>query len=57
MAARAQNKFTRYADQLGGLLCDAPKGLDRFGLSAPAPIAFKELGLTAEAVVAAAQSL
>lgn len=32
-------------------------GIDRFGLSAPAPIAFKELGLTADAVVAAAQSL
>jgi transketolase len=32
-------------------------GIDRFGLSAPAPIVFKELGVTAEAVVAAAQSL
>lgn len=32
-------------------------GIDRFGLSAPAPIAFKELGLTADAVVAAAQAL
>ena len=32
-------------------------GIDRFGLSAPAPIAFKELGITTEAVVAAAQSL
>ena len=32
-------------------------GIDRFGLSAPAPIAFKELGITPEAVVAAAQSL
>jgi transketolase len=32
-------------------------GIDRFGLSAPAPIIFKELGITAEAVVAAAQSL
>lgn len=32
-------------------------GIDRFGLSAPAPIAFKELGITAEALVAAAQSL
>ena len=32
-------------------------GIDRFGLSAPAPLAFKELGITAEAVVAAAQSL
>ena len=32
-------------------------GIDRFGLSAPAPTAFKELGITAEAVVAAAQSL
>jgi transketolase len=31
--------------------------IDRFGLSAPAPIIFKELGLTADAVVAAAQSL
>ncbi len=32
-------------------------GIDRFGLSAPAPTVFKELGVTAEAVVAAAQSL
>ena len=32
-------------------------GIDRFGLSAPAPVIFKELGITAEAVVAAAQAL
>jgi transketolase len=32
-------------------------GIDRFGLSAPAPIVFKELGITAEAVVSAARSL
>ena len=32
-------------------------GIDRFGLSAPAPTIFKELGITLEAVVAAAQSL
>jgi transketolase len=32
-------------------------GIDRFGLSAPAPVIFKELGLTSDAVVAAAQSL
>ncbi|MBI4622006.1 MAG: transketolase [Verrucomicrobia bacterium] len=32
-------------------------GIDRFGLSAPAPVVFKELGITAEAVVAAAASL
>jgi transketolase len=32
-------------------------GIDRFGLSAPAPVVFKELGLTVEAVVAAAQAL
>ena len=32
-------------------------GIDRFGLSAPAPVAFKELGITTEAVVAAARSL
>ena len=32
-------------------------GIDRFGLSAPAPTIFRELGVTAEAVVAAAQSL
>ncbi len=32
-------------------------GIDRFGLSAPAPTVFKELGITADAVVAAAQSL
>jgi len=31
-------------------------GIDRFGLSAPAPIIYKELGITAEALVAAAQS-
>lgn len=30
-------------------------GIDRFGLSAPAPIVMKELGLTVDAVVAAAQ--
>jgi transketolase len=32
-------------------------GIDRFGLSAPAPVVFKELGLTTEALLAAAQSL
>jgi transketolase len=32
-------------------------GIDRFGLSAPAPDIFKELGITAEALVAAARSL
>ncbi len=32
-------------------------GIDRFGLSAPAPQAFKELGITTEAVVTAVQSL
>lgn len=32
-------------------------GIDRFGLSAPAPVIFKELGVTTEAVVAAVQSL
>ncbi|MFI5337910.1 MAG: transketolase-like TK C-terminal-containing protein, partial [Opitutales bacterium] len=32
-------------------------GIDRFGLSAPGGIAMKELGITAEAVVAAANSL
>ncbi|HEX8463957.1 MAG TPA: transketolase [Abditibacterium sp.] len=32
-------------------------GIDRFGLSAPAPLAFKELGITAEHVVSAAQAL
>ncbi len=32
-------------------------GLDRFGLSAPAPIVYQELGITAAAVIAAAQSL
>lgn len=32
-------------------------GIDRFGLSAPGPQVFKELGITAEAVVAAARSL
>jgi transketolase len=32
-------------------------GIDRFGLSAPAAVAFKELGISTEALVAAAQSL
>ena len=32
-------------------------GIDRFGISAPGAIVFKELGITTEAVVAAAQSL
>ena len=32
-------------------------GIDRFGLSAPAPVIYKELGITPEAVVAAARSL
>jgi transketolase len=32
-------------------------GIDRFGLSAPASAAFKELGITEEALVAAVQSL
>ncbi|MBP6506335.1 MAG: transketolase [Opitutaceae bacterium] len=32
-------------------------GIDRFGLSAPAPQVFKELGITTEAVVAAVRSL
>jgi len=32
-------------------------GIDRFGISAPGAIIFKELGITTEAVVAAAQSL
>jgi transketolase len=32
-------------------------GIDRFGLSAPAPVIFKALGITAEAVVSAAQAL
>ncbi|MBK9989650.1 MAG: transketolase [Verrucomicrobia bacterium] len=32
-------------------------GIDRFGMSAPAPTVFKELGITTEAVVAAAQAL
>ena len=31
-------------------------GIDRFGLSAPSPIVYKELGITAEAVVAAVRS-
>ena len=32
-------------------------GIDRFGLSAPAPVVFKELGITVEAVVAAAHAV
>ena len=31
-------------------------GIDRFGLSAPAPVAFRELGLTVDAIVAAARA-
>jgi transketolase len=31
-------------------------GIDRFGMSAPAPVAFRELGLTVEAIVAAARA-
>ena len=38
---------------LGG----AVVGIDRFGMSAPAPLIFKELGITAEHVVEAARSL
>jgi transketolase len=32
-------------------------GIDRFGLSAPGPVAMAELGMTAEAVVEAAQQI
>jgi transketolase len=32
-------------------------GIDRFGLSAPSPVIYKELGITTEALVAAARSL
>jgi len=32
-------------------------GIDRFGISAPGATVFKELGITAEAVIAAAQAL
>lgn len=32
-------------------------GIDRFGMSAPAPVIFKELGITTENLVATAQSL
>ncbi|MCX6943563.1 MAG: transketolase, partial [Opitutales bacterium] len=32
-------------------------GIDRFGLSAPAPIVYQELGVTTAAIVAAARSL
>ena len=32
-------------------------GIDRFGISAPAPVVFKELGITTEALTEAAQSL
>jgi len=32
-------------------------GIDRFGISAPGPVVFKELGITTEAVVTAAQAL
>ena len=43
----------RFAQRLDGRVV----GIDRFGLSAPGGIAMKELGITAEAVVAAARSL
>jgi transketolase len=32
-------------------------GIDRFGISAPAPLVYKELGITTEAIIAAARSL
>jgi transketolase len=32
-------------------------GVDRFGLSAPAPLVYKTLGITADAVVTAARSI
>jgi len=32
-------------------------GIDRFGMSAPGPVAMKELGITADAVVKAAKEL
>jgi transketolase len=32
-------------------------GIDRFGMSAPGPVIFKELGITTEAVITAARSL
>jgi len=32
-------------------------GIDRFGLSAPGPIIYQELGITAKAVVEAARKL
>lgn len=32
-------------------------GIDRFGISAPAPLVYKELGITTEAVLAAARSI
>jgi transketolase len=35
----------------------AAVSIERFGLSAPAAVVFKELGITAEAVVAAAKAL
>ncbi|MCC6416341.1 MAG: transketolase [Opitutaceae bacterium] len=42
----------RYVGPQGKVL-----GIDRFGLSAPGPVVYKELGITAEALVAAAKSL
>ena len=32
-------------------------GIDRFGLSAPGPVVFKELGITVDAILSAARSL
>jgi transketolase len=32
-------------------------GIDRFGISAPSPLVYKELGITTEAIIAAARSL
>lgn len=42
----------RYAGPQGVII-----GVERFGLSAPAPLIFKELGITAEAIIEAAQKL
>jgi len=42
----------RYVGPRGTIL-----GIDRFGLSAPGPVVFKELGITTEALVAAAKSV
>jgi transketolase len=50
--AAATFGWQRYVGDAGKMI-----GVDRFGSSAPGPTIYKELGITAEAVAAAAKSL